>query len=76
MSLKESWSTKSHEIVTGSKDAIQQLTKAIEKQTASAANDLGLPSNTSIDTCFAYFANDFDDDNGGFGTSPKFPQPG
>jgi len=48
----------------------------MEKQTISAENDPDLPENTSIQTCFAYFANDFDDDNGGFGTRPKFPQPG
>jgi hypothetical protein len=48
----------------------------MDKQTVSAENDPNLPVNTSIQTCFAYFANDYDDDNGGFGTRPKFPQPG
>jgi uncharacterized protein YyaL (SSP411 family) len=48
----------------------------MDKETVGAENDPDLPVNTSIQTCFAYFANDFDDDNGGFGTRPKFPQPG
>lgn len=48
----------------------------MHKQSMSSENDPDLPVNTSIQTCFAYFANDFDDDNGGFGTRPKFPQPG
>ncbi|CAF0807742.1 unnamed protein product [Rotaria sp. Silwood1] len=75
LNLNKAWSTKSNEIIDGSKDAIQQLTKAAEKQAASTENNPDLPANTSIQTCFAYFANDFDDDNGGFGTHPKFPQP-
>jgi uncharacterized protein YyaL (SSP411 family) len=76
LKLNESWSTKSSDIIDGSKDAIERLTNAMEKQTISAENDPDLPENTSIQTCFAYFANDFDDNNGGFGTHPKFPQPG
>jgi uncharacterized protein YyaL (SSP411 family) len=48
----------------------------LEKQAATAEGDPDLPVNTSMQTCFAYFANDFDDNNGGFGTRPKFPQPG
>jgi uncharacterized protein YyaL (SSP411 family) len=48
----------------------------LEKQAASAEGDPDLPVNTSMQKCFAYFANDFDDNNGGFGTRPKFPQPG
>ncbi|CAF2398864.1 unnamed protein product [Rotaria sp. Silwood2] len=75
LNLNKAWSTKSNEIIDGSKDAIQQLTKAIETQAASTENDPNLPLNSSIQTCFAYFANDFDDNNGGFGTHPKFPQP-
>lgn len=75
-SLKQAWLTQSNDIINGSKDAIEKLTKALEKQAATAENDPDLPSNTSLQTCFAYFANDFDDDNGGFGTRPKFPQPG
>jgi uncharacterized protein YyaL (SSP411 family) len=76
LKLNEAWSTKSAEIIDGSKDAIQQLTTAMEKQAASAEGDPDLPPISSIETCFAYFANDFDDENGGFGSSPKFPQPG
>ncbi len=76
LKLNEAWSTKSNEIIDGSKDAIEILIKSMEKQAASAENDPDLPVNTSIQTCFAYFANDFDDVNGGFGTRPKFPQPG
>ena len=76
MKLSEAWSTKSNEIIDGSKDAIQVLTTTMDKQTASAGNDPDLPVQTSIQACFAYFANDFDDDNGGFGARPKFPQPG
>ncbi|CAM4801954.1 unnamed protein product [Rotaria magnacalcarata] len=75
LNLNEAWSTKSNDIIDKSKDAIEKLTKAIEKQAASIETDPDLPSNTSVQTCFAYFANDFDDDNGGFGTHPKFPQP-
>jgi uncharacterized protein YyaL (SSP411 family) len=48
----------------------------MEKQAASNENDPDLPANTSMQACLAYFANDFDDHNGGFGTHPKFPQPG
>ena len=76
MKLNEAWSTKSSDIIEGSKDGIQALSTSMDKQTISAENDPDLPVNTSIQTCFAYFANDFDDDNGGFGTRPKFPQPG
>jgi uncharacterized protein YyaL (SSP411 family) len=76
LKLNEAWSTKSNEIMDGSKDAMQILTTTMDKQTISAENDPDLPVNTSMQTCFAYFANDFDDDNGGFGTRPKFPQPG
>jgi len=45
----------------------------MDRQAAGSEGDL---TNTSIQICFAYFANDFDDDNGGFGKHPKFPQPG
>jgi uncharacterized protein YyaL (SSP411 family) len=76
LKLKEVWSTKSNEIIDGSKDAIEKLSTAMEKQAAITENDPDLPVDTSIQTCFAYFANDYDDDNGGFGTRPKFPQPG
>lgn len=76
LKLSEAWSTKSNEIIDGSKDAIRELIASVEKQSASTDDDPALPPSTSIDTCFDYLANDFDDDNGGFGTHPKFPQPG
>jgi uncharacterized protein YyaL (SSP411 family) len=48
----------------------------MDRQAASSEGDQDLLTNASIQICFAYFANDFDDDNGGFGKHPKFPQPG
>ncbi|UJR36689.1 hypothetical protein I4U23_029406 [Adineta vaga] len=75
LKLNEAWRTKSNDIIDGSKDAVQQLTTAMEKQSVSTENTSDGITNKSIQTCFAYFANDFDDDHGGFGTSPKFPQP-
>ena len=76
LKLNEAWSTKSNEIIDGSQDAIKDLVTSMERQTAGSENDPALTSTSSIETCFAYFANDFDDDHGGFGTQPKFPQPG
>ncbi|CAF1488948.1 unnamed protein product [Adineta steineri] len=73
--LNEAWSTKSNEIINGSKDSIEQLATIMDKRATTTENNSDLLTNTSIETCFAYFANDFDDDNGGFGTRPKFPQP-
>ena len=75
LQLNEAWSTKSSDIINGSKDAMEKLSTALNKHSLSHENNPDLPINTSAQTCFAYFANDFDDDNGGFGTKPKFPQP-
>ncbi|CAF4338289.1 unnamed protein product, partial [Adineta steineri] len=55
--------------------SIEQLATIMDKRATTVENNSDLLTNTSIETCFAYFANDFDDDNGGFGTRPKFPQP-
>lgn len=74
--MNEAWSNRAHEIIDGSKDAIQILVNSMDKRAVSTPNSPDLPADTSVQTCFAYFANDFDDDNGGFGTRPKFPQPG
>lgn len=76
LKLNEAWLTKSNEIIDGSKDAIKDLLTSMARQTAGVENDPALTSTSSIQTCFAYFANDFDDEHGGFGTQPKFPQPG
>lgn len=76
LQLHQVWTTKSSDIISGSKDTIDQLNSAVEKQAASADSAADVISKTSVQTCFAYFANDFDDDQGGFGSSPKFPQPG
>lgn len=73
--LNQAWSTKSSDIINGSKDAIEKLSTAMNKNSSSQENNPDMPNHTSAQTCFAYFANDFDDDNGGFGTRPKFPQP-
>lgn len=76
LKLNEAWRTKSHEIIDGSKDAMKDIVTSIDRQRTNTDQQFDLPSKTSIQTCFAYFANDFDDENGGFGTQPKFPQPG
>lgn len=76
LKINEAWRTKSHEIVDGSKDAIKDIVAGMDRQRTSAAGQADSPTTASIQTCYAYFANDFDDDNGGFGTHPKFPQPG
>jgi len=75
LKLNEAWRTKSHEIIDGSKDAMKDIVTSIDRQRTNTDQQIDLPSKTSIQTCFAYFANDFDDENGGFGTTPKFPQP-
>jgi uncharacterized protein len=74
--LNEAWRAKSHEIIDGSKDAINDLHTSMERQVAAGSTSTSLLSTNSIETCYAYFVNDFDEENGGFGNRPKFPQPG
>ncbi|CAF1030123.1 unnamed protein product [Adineta ricciae] len=62
----------------GFKEILLKLNEAWRtksKDIIDGKNNSDVITNTSVQTCFAYFANDFDDDHGGFGTSPKFPQP-
>ena len=69
LSIAEAWKNKRQELVNSAgkvNEVLANLTRPTEK------GDL---SPESFKSAFSYFRTAFDSSNGGFGTSPKFPQP-
>jgi len=70
--IDEAWRNRRGELVDGS----QQLVDAIERQMTVAAGSAANPlTPEAMSEAFQVVRDRFDQDNGGWGTAPKFPQP-
>ncbi|MGB8320198.1 MAG: thioredoxin domain-containing protein [Ignavibacteriaceae bacterium] len=63
------WKNKREEILKSVNEISSALNSSLTKQSVKEINE------NVLDKAFDYFSNQFDIENGGFGTSPKFPTP-
>jgi uncharacterized protein YyaL (SSP411 family) len=63
------WKNQREEILKSVNEISSALNSSLTKQTVKEINE------NVLDKAFNYFSNQFDIENGGFGTSPKFPTP-
>jgi len=61
-------------VVAKLKNAVQQIVAALTSKTETGAVREPLVADT-VEQAYRSLRQDFDKDNGGFGTAPKFPQP-
>ena len=67
--IKDLWTNKHNEVLESSNQIIQHLTQT---KTSAAGSDI---NEDVLKSAFEMFSNRFDENNGGFGSAPKFPTP-